>query len=79
MPRIVVVAGGVVAVAVMIALRFSLRVLTETTNSAKAGTERILLVGAGQAADMLIREVHRTPSLDVQPWAWSTTTPASGG
>jgi len=65
-PRIVVLAGGVVAVAAMIGLRFSPRVLFEATSTPKKATERVLLVGAGQAADMLIREIRRTPSLGIQ-------------
>ena len=66
-PRTVIIGGGIMAVAVMIGLRFSPRVLFETTTTPKKATERVLLVGAGQAADMLIRELHRTPSLDIQP------------
>ncbi|HEY5529138.1 MAG TPA: polysaccharide biosynthesis protein, partial [Thermoleophilia bacterium] len=67
LPRTVVLGGGVVAVAVMIGLRFSPRVMSEAAAGAKKATERVLLVGAGQAADMLIREIQRTPSLDLQP------------
>jgi FlaA1/EpsC-like NDP-sugar epimerase len=65
-PRTVVIGGGLVAIAVMIALRFSPRVFLEASGPSKTATERVLLVGAGQAADMLIREIQRTPALGLQ-------------
>jgi FlaA1/EpsC-like NDP-sugar epimerase len=66
MPRSVVVGGGGATIIFMIGLRFSRRVMYETIHQTKQASERALLVGAGQAADMLIREIQRTPSLSVQ-------------
>ena len=66
-PRSVVIVGGLAATVVSIGLRFSQRMLYE--RRARQGAhpaERVLLVGAGQAADMIIREIGRTPSLRLQ-------------
>lgn len=65
-PRSVVVTGGLLALIVMIGVRFSRRVAHEAFHKANGATERLLLVGAGQAADMLVREIQRTPSLNIQ-------------
>ena len=48
-PRSVVVGGGVLALIVMIGVRFSRRVLHEVIHKIGGATERLLLVGAGQA------------------------------
>ncbi len=63
-PRTVVLGGGLATIIVMIAARFSWRIYFETLSRPDKPTERLLLVGAGQAADMLLREIKRTPSLN---------------
>jgi FlaA1/EpsC-like NDP-sugar epimerase len=66
-PRSVVIVGGMAATVVSIGLRFSQRMLHERrARRAVHSAERVLLVGAGQAADMIIREIVRTPSLRLQ-------------
>lgn len=65
-PRSVVVGGGLAAVICMIGIRFARRVQCEMMRQTKVASERVLLIGAGQAADMLIREIHRTPSLSIR-------------
>ncbi len=65
-PRSVVVGGGLVTVIFMIGWRFSRRVLHESMHRNGEATEQVLLVGAGQAADMLIREIQRTPALNIK-------------
>jgi FlaA1/EpsC-like NDP-sugar epimerase len=65
-PRSVVMGGGFAAIICMIGVRFTRRVLYETRHRNGHATERVLLVGAGQAADMLIREIQRTPSLNIR-------------
>jgi FlaA1/EpsC-like NDP-sugar epimerase len=66
-PRSVVVAGGLAATVVSIGLRFSRRMFRERRPwKGIHAAERVLLVGAGQAADMMIREMVRTPSLNLQ-------------
>ena len=70
-PRSVVIAGGLTATVVSVGLRFSRRMLHERQarkifRMSAGAVERVLLVGAGQAADMIIREIARTPSLGLQ-------------
>ena len=65
-PRSVVVVGGMGALVAMIGVRFVRRIFYEMTQRPSQPAVRLLLVGAGQAADMLLREVKRTPSLSTQ-------------
>ena len=65
-PRSVVVVGGMGALVAMIGVRFIRRIFYEMTQRSSQPAVRLLLVGAGQAADMLLREVKRTPSLSTQ-------------
>jgi FlaA1/EpsC-like NDP-sugar epimerase len=65
-PRSVVLGGGIAVVTLMIGSRFLQRVRYEIAQQPGQTTERLLLVGAGQAADMLIREINRTPSLSTR-------------
>jgi FlaA1/EpsC-like NDP-sugar epimerase len=64
-PRSVVFAGGIVTIACMIGVRFARRILFEVTRRPVRTNDRLLLVGAGQAADMLTREIRRMPSLSM--------------
>ena len=63
-PRSVVVGGGLCTVICLIGSRFARRVFYEMKRRPDTATDRLLLVGAGQAADMLTREIRRTPSLN---------------
>ncbi len=63
-PRSVVFGGGVTSVIFMIGIRFARRVFYEVRRRPEQAGDRLLLVGAGQAADMLTREIRRTPSLN---------------
>ena len=65
-PRSVVVGGGIMTIIVMTGARFVRRIVFETRRRPGQPTERLLLVGAGQAADMLLREIKRTPSLNIE-------------
>lgn len=65
-PRSVVIGGSVLTVTLMVGSRFSRRVRDEITQQPEQPCERLLLVGAGQAADMLIREIKRSPSLGLR-------------
>lgn len=64
-PRPVAVGGGLLTGVLMVLFRFSGRIARETSYQSRNATERVLLIGAGQAADMIIREIQRTPSLEV--------------
>ena len=65
-PRSVVLVGGLAATVGMIGVRFYARVFYERSLS-NVGTSgrRVLLVGAGQAADTLLREAARNPALRI--------------
>ncbi len=65
-PRSVVIGGSVLAVTLMVGSRFSRRVKDEIIQQPEQPCERLLLVGAGQASDMLIREIKRSPSLGLR-------------
>jgi len=65
LPLTVVLVGGLTATGAMIGVRFYARIFYERSlSNVGTGSRRVLLVGAGQAADMLLRETHRNPSLD---------------
>ncbi|MBU2603174.1 MAG: polysaccharide biosynthesis protein [Actinobacteria bacterium] len=65
LPLSVVIVGGVGATVAMIGVRFYGRVFHERSLSNVGGGKRLLLVGSGQAADMIVREIHRNPALRV--------------
>ncbi|OFW62046.1 MAG: hypothetical protein A2133_09420 [Actinobacteria bacterium RBG_16_64_13] len=65
-PRSVIIGGGLAVIILMIGIRFSRRLVFEVTQQPENTTQRLLLVGAGQAADMLAREIKRTPSLNTK-------------
>ena len=65
-PRSVAVGGGLATTIIMIGMRFVWRVVSEVTQKPGQTLDRLLLVGAGQAADMLAREIKRTPSLNAR-------------
>ncbi|MHB8870722.1 MAG: polysaccharide biosynthesis protein, partial [Thermoleophilia bacterium] len=66
LPLSVVLSGGLAAGVIMIGVRFYGRVFHERSLSNVDRGRRLLLVGAGQAADMITREVHRNPALHAQ-------------
>jgi FlaA1/EpsC-like NDP-sugar epimerase len=66
MPRWVVLGGCVASMLFMLLARFSQRLRHEHPHQHSLTTERLLLIGAGQAADMLIREIRRTPALGLK-------------
>ncbi|MBN1461145.1 MAG: polysaccharide biosynthesis protein [Armatimonadetes bacterium] len=65
-PRSVVAGGGVATIFCMICVRFARRIYFELTRKPSQASERLLLVGAGQAADMIAREIKRMPSLNLK-------------
>lgn len=65
LPLSVVIVGGVGATVAMIGVRFYGRVFHERSLSNVGGGKRLLLVGSGQAADMIVREIHRNPALRI--------------
>ncbi|MHB0980930.1 MAG: polysaccharide biosynthesis protein [Thermoleophilia bacterium] len=63
LPLSVVLLGGLMAGVIMTGVRFYGRVFHEHSLTNVGHERRLLLVGAGQAADMIMREIHRNPAL----------------
>ncbi len=61
-PRSVIIAGGLTVTGSMLAWRFGQRAIYQMRKPTEETTDRLLLVGAGQAAEMLIRDVQSNPS-----------------
>lgn len=63
LPLTAVLFGGSMAGVIMIGVRFYGRVFHERSLTNVGNERRLLLVGAGQAADMIMREIQRNPAL----------------
>lgn len=69
-PRAVLVIDWLLSLVVVGGLRFSLRVLadTQSANGAFPGrTRRVLVVGAGDAGALVVREMQKNPQLKLSP------------
>ena len=64
-PLSVVVVGGAAAGAAMTAVRFYSRLFQTRSLRQVQGGRRVMLVGAGSAAEMLIRQIDHTPALGI--------------
>lgn len=64
-PLSVVIIGGFQGMAGMIAIRFYHRILRQWRNGKQDKHRRLLIVGAGAAADMIIREIEVNSSLGI--------------
>jgi FlaA1/EpsC-like NDP-sugar epimerase len=65
-PLSVVIMGGFLTMVATVGVRFYSRVFQERSLNNVEPAERLLVVGAGQAADMVIREVRRNPGLGLE-------------
>ena len=65
-PRSILIMNGILDVFLLGGLRFSLRLLKDYLKTNKSGgrTKNVLIVGAGDAAEMVIREMHKHPELN---------------
>lgn len=63
LPLSAVLFGGLMAGVIMVGVRFYGRIFHERSLANVSGERRLLLVGAGSAADMIVREAHRNPAL----------------
>jgi FlaA1/EpsC-like NDP-sugar epimerase len=50
-------------------IRFGVRVVRELIPARESGTSRVVVVGAGDAGDMILRELSKNPSLGYRPVA----------
>jgi FlaA1/EpsC-like NDP-sugar epimerase len=64
LPRSVIIIDWLAAIGIVGGLRFGIRAIREVaaqaTSSTPIKTKRILIVGAGDVGEMLLREIHRT-------------------
>lgn len=65
-PRSVTLGGGLAVLGGMIAVRASQRAIHEMTLRGKDPRKRVLLIGAGEAARILMGELRRNPSTDLK-------------
>lgn len=84
MSRAVVFIDALLTLVCVGGLRLSVRVLAESRGKAKAGGEqarqrRVLIVGAGDAGVMVVRELHRNPHLGMIPVGFVDDDPAKLG
>jgi FlaA1/EpsC-like NDP-sugar epimerase len=65
-PLSVVLVGGAMAGGFMLAFRFYSRIFQTLSLSPVHTGKRVLIVGAGSAAEMLVRQIDKTPALDIR-------------
>jgi FlaA1/EpsC-like NDP-sugar epimerase len=74
LPRSVLVIDWLASLAAVGALRFGLRLLAENASSAahtkSSDTKRILVIGAGDAGALVVRELQKNPQLGLSPIAF---------
>ncbi len=66
-PRSVFVIDWALVVLLTGGMRFALRAVRETPPLSKSSGKRLLIVGAGDAGDMLLREIKKNKGLDYNP------------
>jgi FlaA1/EpsC-like NDP-sugar epimerase len=69
LPRSVIVFGAVLATLGQGSIRFQSRLFAFRRRSVEAERSRLLLVGAGEAGAMVLRDILRNPSLNLDPVA----------
>lgn len=78
-PRAVLVIDWLLSLFLVGGLRFSLRVIAENRsamNAAGKGSHRVLIVGAGDAGALVVREMQKNPQLQLQPVCFLDDDPA---
>ena len=68
-PRSVLIIDALLTVALMGGVRFGLRVVRESRRPVAAGPRprRVMIIGAGDAGELLLREMHNNPRLGYMP------------
>lgn len=75
-PRSVIVLTGLLSVVFLGGIRVAVRILREWATVAGAGTTRVLIVGAGNAGEMLARDLKMNPSHQYEPVVFVDDHPA---
>jgi len=78
-PRSVFIIDWALVILLTGGLRFALRALKETTPLFKPAGKRLLIVGAGDAGDMLLREIKKNKSLEYNPVGFVDDDPNKAG
>ncbi len=80
MPRTVFIIDWILSLAFVGGLRFSVRMLAEVqsraSNQRDGRARRILIVGAGDAGALVVRELKKNPQVNMQPVAFLDDDPA---
>ncbi len=66
LPRSIYVGEWILAIAIACTLRLGVRVIGERSTAKRKGARRALLVGAGDAGELFLRELERDPDADMQ-------------
>ena len=73
-PRSILVIDWLLSIALVGGLRFTFRLMAESTSSAANGVQqkphrrkRVLVIGAGDAGEMVVRELLKNPQLNMKP------------
>lgn len=77
--RTVFAADAVLLAVFMIASRFAFRVLGRIAPMRAAGGRRVLIYGAGDGGELLVRELNNNPSFDYVPVAFADDDPLKAG
>ncbi len=80
-PRSVLVIDALLTVAFMAGVRFGLRILRESRRPTSSGPRprRVMIVGAGDAGELLLREMHNNPRLGYMPVGFVDDDPRKTG
>lgn len=78
-PRSVIVLTGILSVGFLGGIRVAVRVLREWATAVGLGMTRVVIVGAGNAGEMLARDLTRNPSYQYEPVAFVDDDPGKQG
>ncbi|MGH2795401.1 MAG: nucleoside-diphosphate sugar epimerase/dehydratase, partial [Actinomycetota bacterium] len=79
LPLSVIAFGAVFSIIAFGAIRFQSRLFSVRRRSAISENKRVLIVGAGEAGAMLIKDIQRNPSLGLEPVGLIDDNPAKVG
>ncbi len=74
-PRSVIVMTGLLSIVFLGGIRMAVRVLREWSTMVESATARVLIVGAGNAGEMLVRDLKMNPGYKYEPVAYVDDSP----
>lgn len=78
-PRSVLIIDWFLTVAFIGGLRFAIRLKVERSRVPVAGSKKVLIVGAGDAGTMIVKEMKRNPQIGYNPVGFIDDVPAKRG